>query len=413
MQPAEIFPYPREWVDEEAELLASSIREWGEREVMPKRQKFDEDYENKLIGPAMKALFVDIGVQKLLWPEEYGGGGLNSPDGAVTITRALEEIGRADPGIGFVAASTLSALTPIVMAPKVNKKLCAEFAPLFCNADGVRIGSPILPEQGGEGIYGVAPAVARLEGREWVISGEGMRPASSGSTADLFSVFCAVGGTVGKEMAVIAVPGDTNGIRREKPYRKTGLASDRNATVHFQNVRVPKRYCVCQGAGDECFKGMFSWHALYASAVCAGSMLDVYRIVKQWADTRVMRGHQKWAERPLKEHPVDAAVLAEVAQEIAISRLVTYDLARMLGRAEVYGEPGSDELFTAARAVNLFVTDAAIKSSDKAMEIMASQGYARGGELEKHWRDVRTIQASMERLPALRDIARYFYATGM
>jgi alkylation response protein AidB-like acyl-CoA dehydrogenase len=411
MQPGEIFPYPGEWVDEEAELLSGSIREWGEKEVMPHRQKFDEDYENKLVGPAMKALFVDIGVQKLLWPEEYGGGGLNSPDGAVTITRALEEIGRADPGIGFVAASTLSALLPIVMAPNVNKKLCAEFAPLFCNADEVRTCSLILPEQGGEGIYGAAPAAARLKGGEWVISGEGMRPASSGSTADLFSVFCAVEGERG--LAVIAVPGGADGIRREKPYRKMGLASDRNATVHFENVRVPKRYCVCQGDGDECFKGIFSWYALYASAVCAGSMLDVYRIVKQWADSRVMRGHQRWAERLLKEHPVDAAVLADVAEDIAISRLVTYDLARMLTRAEVYGEPGSDELFTAARVINLFVTDAAVRSSDRAMELMASQGYARGGELEKHWRDVRTIQAAMERLPALRDIARYFYASGM
>ena len=411
MQPAELFPYPREWVDEEAELLASSIKEWGEKEVVPKRQKFDEDYDNKLIGPAIKALFVDIGVQKLLWPEEYGGGGLNSPRSAVTITRALEEIGRADPGTGFVAASMLSALVPLVMAPKVNKKLCAEFAPLFCDTGEVRIGSPILPQQGGEGVYGAAPAVAWLEGKEWVINGEGMRPASSGSTAALFSVFCVVEGTAGKEMAVIAVPGDADGVRREKPYRKMGLASDRNATVHFQNVRLPRRYCVCQGEGDECFRGMFSWYALYASAVCAGSMLDVYRIVREWADTRVMRGHQKWAERPLKEHPVDAAVLAEVAQAIAISRLVTYDLARMLGKAKVYGKPESDKLFTAARAVNLFVTDAAIKSSDKAMEIMASQGYARGGELEKHWRDVRTIQASMEIIPALRDIARYFYGT--
>ena len=409
MQPAELFPYPREWVDEEAELLAGSIREWGEKEVMPHRQKFDEDYDNKLIGPAIKALFVNIGVQKLLWPEKYGGGGLNSPGGAVTITRALEEIGRADPGIGFVAASMFSALAPIVMAPKVNKKLCAEFAPLFCDADEVRTCSPILPEQGGEGVYGAAPAAARLEGGEWVISGDGMRPASSGSTADLFSVFCVVEGTAGKRVAVIAVPGDASGIKREKPYRKMGLASDQNATVHFENVRVPRRYCLCQEDGDGCFKGIFSWYALYASAVCAGSMLDIYRIVKQWADSRVMRGHQKWAERPLKEHPVDAAVLADVAEDIAISRLVTYDLARMLGRAKVYGKPASDGLFTAARVVNLFVTDAAIRSSDRAMEIMASQGYARGGELEKHWRDVRTIQAAMERLPALRDIARYFY----
>lgn len=413
MQPTQIFPYPKEWVGAEAEMLADSIREWGEKEVVPNRQKFDEDYENKLIGPAMKALFVDIGIQKLIWPEEYGGGGLNSPDVAVTIVRALEEIGRVDPGIGFVVAGTLSSLIPIVMAPHVNEKLCAEFAPLFCDTDEVRTCSLILPEQGGGSIYGAAPATARLDGEEWTISGDGMRPASSGSTANLFSVFCATEGAKGKGLAVIVVPGDAKGIKREEPYKKTGLAADKNATVHFENVRVPQRYCVCQKDGDECFKEIFSWYGLCASAVCEGSMLNMYQIVDQWTSTRVMLGHAKLTERPLKEHPVNAAVLADVAEGIAISRIVTYNLARMLIKAEVYGEPWSDELFTAARVINLFVTDAAVESSDRAMELMGSQGYSRGGDLEKHWRDVRTIQACMERLPAIKDIARHFYAIGM
>jgi len=106
----------------------------------------------------------------LIWPEEYEGGRPNSPDSAVTIIRALEEIGRVDPRIGSVSASTLSSLIPIVMAPHVNEKLCAEFAPVFCDTDEVRVCSLILPEQGdveeGGSTYEAAPATAKLDGEE-------------------------------------------------------------------------------------------------------------------------------------------------------------------------------------------------------------------------------------------------------
>ena len=98
------FLYPKEWVTEDDETIADSIRDWADKEVIPNRQEFDEDYENELVGPALEKLFVEIGLQKMVWPEKYGGGGFNTPEVATTIVRVLEEIGRADPGIGYIFA---------------------------------------------------------------------------------------------------------------------------------------------------------------------------------------------------------------------------------------------------------------------------------------------------------------------
>jgi hypothetical protein len=41
---------------------------------------------------------------------------------------------------------------------------------------------------------------------------------------------------------------------------------------------------------------------------------------------------------------------------------------------------------------------------------MASEGYAREGDVEKHWRDVKTIKNSMGgEVPMQMDVARWFY----
>ncbi len=405
-----MFPYPKEWMSEDDEILASSIREWAEKEVIPNRQEFDEDHNNELIGPAIRKLFVDIGLQKLMWPEKYGGAGLNSPYVSTTIVRALEEVGRADPGIGFIFSGTFSLLAPIAMEPNINEDACTELAPMFCNTKDVRIGSPILPEYGdvdginAGSIYGrVIKATAKNDGDSVTISGRKLRPLSSGGAANLFGVFCAAKGLERDDIVYVLVPADSEGIRMEEPYKKTGLVSDRNADVWFENVRVPRKYAALQRGGAECFKEVLSWHGLCASAVCIGSMMDVYEIVKEWGNTRTISG------KPLKENSVDAAVLAEVANHVAVSRILTWNVARMLAKPDVYGEAWSDKMFTTARAVALHVTSSAVSAIGKAMELMASQGYATEGDVEKHWRDVKTIEVCTGKVPGMMDIARWYY----
>ncbi|KPV62844.1 MAG: putative acyl-CoA dehydrogenase [Candidatus Bathyarchaeota archaeon BA2] len=355
----------------------------------------------------MKKLFVDIGLQKLVWPKEYGGAGIKTSEIATFLVRALEEIGRLDPGIGYVFSGNFSLFTSITMEPHVNRELCAEFAPIFCNAKEVKLGSIILPEYGY--LFGTEKGSvhkrsvrigAERKGDELIISGEKLRPATSGGVADLFGVVCA---TQAGEIAYALVPTKLEGIKREH-FKKSGLASDRNADVWFDKVRVPKKYVVWSGEDAKYIGEVISWNNLCNSAICVGSMTNVYEVVKNWSTTRIIR------DKPLKENPVDAAVLAEVAGEISVSRILTYNLARMLDRPEVYGDRWSDKIYTTAGMISLYVTNSALKVVNRSMEMMASEGWAREGDIEKHWRDVKTIQSCMGgSIPILMDMARFFY----
>lgn len=400
------FLYPKEWVTEDAETLADSIRNWADKEIIPNRQKFDEDYKNELVGPAMRKLFVEIGLQKMMWPEKYGGVGFNTPEVATIIVRVLEEIGRADPGIGYIFANTFSAVIPIVMEPHMNEELCKEFAPIFCDTKEEKICSLILPSLGDlegrneDDFYGLtAQATAKTEGDEWVINGYNTRPINSGGTADLFGVVC----NTKNGLLYVLIPADTKGVKRGENFLKTGLNADKNANVSFDNVRLPKKYVVWQG-DVKYLKELLVWNDICSIALCVGSMMDAYETAQRWGTDRVIRYDQV-----LKENPLIAAVLAEVARSIVSSRILVYNLARILAKPEIYGERWGDEIFATSRAIAITVSSSAIYAINKAIEPMCSQGYTREGDVEKHWRDVRTIKNSMGGdVPMEMDIARWF-----
>ena len=57
------------------------VRNWADKEVMPNRRLYDEDWkDHKIIEPAFHKLMVGLGLQKALFPEEFGGWGLGHSD---------------------------------------------------------------------------------------------------------------------------------------------------------------------------------------------------------------------------------------------------------------------------------------------------------------------------------------------
>lgn len=182
MAAQEIMPFPSEKAEEADLSLARTLKEWAEAEIMEKRLEFNEDVE-KLLKPALKKLYLDIEMQKLIWEEKYGGAGHNTSEIAPTLAVALEQIGRADTGIGFVTASTFALCSTFAFETTFREMLCQKMAPLFCRDDQVVLGSLILPAYGRDnankspdfqGKY--LQASTRKEGNQWIVSGKDMRP---------------------------------------------------------------------------------------------------------------------------------------------------------------------------------------------------------------------------------------------
>ena len=140
------------------------------------------------------------------------------------------------------------------------------------------------------------------------------------------------------------------------------------------------------------------------AAQSIGIMRNVYELLRDWCDTRIVAG------KPLKEHTITAAILADIVIAIETSRADTYLKARMLDRPDIYGPRHTPEMLARTRVTKLYVTDQLTSVVNKAMDLMGSFGYTREGDLEKHWRDSKILSLWMggRALPQL-DIARWFF----
>jgi len=408
MSSQDLIPYPKDMVHESDLSLAQTLQKWAETEVMPKRLEYREDYE-KLLKPAMRKLFLDIQLQKMFWPERYGGIGLNAPEVARTLALALEQVGRADTGIGYLYGITFALCSTFAMECNFNEELCSRVAPIFCDAEDIVLGSLVLPvyarsdSSSGPMFRGrYLQAAARFDGSEWVISGEKIRPMNSGTDSHFFGVLCALEGE--EEPGLILVPGDAPGLTREDSFLKTGLAASVNACINLSQVRVPAGNLVFRG--EKAFRQMMSWLYLSLGAVTVGSLFATYEILKEWGDTRVIKGRGCI----FKENPLTASLMAEISHEILLSRLLVHQLAQMLSKPEVYQQGEEERLFIPALSIVSYVTQAAEKAINQTMELMGSAGYAKEWNLERYWRDVKTMQVHLGNWELNKmELARYFY----
>ncbi len=397
MGDSKLFPHPREWAGELESSLAETLERWAESELMAKRLELKESYAD-LLEPAMRKLFLEIGLQRLLWPEEHGGDGHNRPSAALTAASALEQVARGDVGIAFALACLFALQQSVAMEGSVKSEACEELSPLIGSNDKLALVAPVLP------LFRERPqATAKAVRGGWSVEAVGARPAAFGGNASLFAVLCSLEGS-DHEMGILAVPAEAKGVEKGDPLKRTGLAADVHCPVSFSRVRVPEALAVALGP-EEC-RAFAAWLFLGISACCVGAMFSAFEILREWGDNRVIKGR----DNVFKENPLTASVMAEVAKEVSLSRILTWNLARMISLPEVYGPAGSEDNLVTALMIAHQVAQSAERATHQAMEMMASAGYAKEWNLERYWRDVKTLQLALGPYElAKMDVSRRFY----
>ncbi|HDM32356.1 MAG TPA: acyl-CoA dehydrogenase, partial [Deltaproteobacteria bacterium] len=81
-------------------------------------------------------------------------------------------------------------------------------------------------------------------------------------------------------------------------------------------------------------------------------------------------------------------------------------------KAQSFGLKGGYDLFVLAESVLVGVLDACNHAINRAMELMGSAGYSKEWNVEKHWRDLKTMQVYLGgRTPFEMDVARAYYGS--
>ena len=402
----ELILYPREWVDETSSRVHEVVHRWAQREIIEDRLAYTHHYETQF-DEKRKSLNLTIGLQKLTLPEEYGGGGWNTMQHVPGVVTIVSEIARADAAIGVISAMTYSIFGLIASERNRKDALTKALAPMFCG-NNLATPSVMLPGAGMTGedtplFMGRAlPVSIEPAAAGYRLMGGAMRPLACGHMADLYCVACT---DKDGEPCVAFVPAEAEGIIKGPAVKTTGLNACRNATISFDGVRIPEEYVL---RDPNMLATLHIWINLYLGAVSVGSSLNFFEILRDWAESRTIKGGT-----PMKENPLCASVLADVAEEIALSRLLLYNMAHVFVHSERFGAVEDKGMFTFAQMIGSRIQKSAILAINRGMELMGSAGYAKEWHVEKHWRDVKTIQSALcgvgAGVPVKMDIARFFF----
>ena len=387
--------YPECFVNEEQRMVQKLFADFTDKEIMPVRDKIDDDITHeKIITPILKKLQVDLGSQKSMIPEEYGG----TAEKGTVVGAALkqEQLGRGDYGISMHSACTDWGWQPAFTAyigpfsPKAKawaKAVLDKFSPKFVGKE-LAVASMNFSEV--ESAVDIENSLnegrtigvkAKLEGNEWVINGNKFWASNSG-IADLNCVVCNIDPRLGIDaLTLIYVPEPWPGVSHGKFEVKCGMQSDRNTATYFDNVRVPKEWGLQGSEAWAIFQEILAAPMAMNSGHATGILQGAFDVLLDYTGQRVAGG------KPINQHLSSAAILGEMASVITVARAAFLELAHEFDHREIYGSWDSVSMAAKGHAVHVFITRRASELILRGMELMGSFGYVRENNYEKYYRD--------------------------
>src|ERR1700748_1852182 len=148
-------------INENQEMIAKMIRDFGAKHIRPKMMEWDESQEFPV--EVFKKLG-ELGLMGVLIPQEYGGSGF----GYFEYVTAIEELSKIDGSIGLSMAAHNSLCCGHIMyfGNEAQKK---KYLPKLASAEW--IGSWGLTEPNTGSDAGNMKCVAKKDGNDWVING--------------------------------------------------------------------------------------------------------------------------------------------------------------------------------------------------------------------------------------------------
>jgi len=373
--------FPPVLVSEDEKLIHLAVHDFVEKQIMPFREKLEEDME--LQGKIRQSL-VDMGLQKLSMPKEYGGEWVR---GSLLNALISEELSRGDVGIAVSHMCTLWAWKPAMMAGM--NKILDTFMPDFCG-DKVRIGCFTITEPGGPHGGGGCDlenytykgtklrTIAKFDGNECIINGSKLWATNSG-VADLYCVVCTTDPKLGEDGIVLAyVPKGWPGLTVGPDEDKCGLRTDHNCPIYFDDVRIAKEWTI--GPGGKAAEAFWAQlPGVSSGAMATGVMQGVLETVLEYTGQRIV------ADKPIRQHSGPAEVLADIAMATEMTRTWYLTTAYMVDHPDIYGPRKG--MLAARMNMARITSESAVRSAEKAIQLMGSYGYVREYHVEKYWRD--------------------------
>ena len=351
--------------DEAYELL-DLTREIAERELAPRAADFESRgaFPRDVIRTVGRA-----GLLGLPYPESDGGGGQPYE----VYLQVLEVLAASWVGIAeAVSVHTLSCFPVAAYGSERQRKMLPDML------GGDLLGAYCLSEpQGGSDAANLATRAVRC-GDGYVVSGTKAWITHAGR-ADFYNVFCRTGGPGAAGISCLLADADTPGLLPQKPERTMGMRSSPPAQIVFEDARIAAdRLIGGEGAGFRIAMQALDAGRLGIAACAVGLAQAALDYAAAYAREREQFG------RPIGEFQGVGFLLADMATAISAGRALTLAAARLKDA----GRPFSVE---AAKA-KLFATDAAMRVTTDAVQVLGGSGFVSDHPVERWFREAKVLQ---------------------
>jgi alkylation response protein AidB-like acyl-CoA dehydrogenase len=354
---------------EELETFRKAVRELCEEKVAARAAEIDEQDE---FPWDVHKLFVENELMAVGYPEEFGGAG----GGSLTVAVMIEEISRVSASASLIPLVNRLGAIPVMLAGSDAMK-----RELFGTISrGEHQMSYALTEPGAGSDagsmrtrYEEADGGFRLSGTKRFITGAG--------ASDRYTVFATRDPDLGSRgISAFVVHADDAGFSVGKSEKKMGIRGSPTREVYLENVLVPEdRLIGEEGNGFSYAMRTLDYSRPTIAAQALGIAQGAFDAAVAYAREREQFGKKIGMFQGLQ------FMLADMAMDIEAARLVTYKAATLCDAQD-------PKMTYFASVAKCCASDAAMKVTTDAVQILGGYGYMREYGVERMMRDAKITQ---------------------
>jgi alkylation response protein AidB-like acyl-CoA dehydrogenase len=348
--------------------IQALTRDFAGAEIEPYAGEWDRDHHfpRELYGK-----LAELGLMGVCVPEEYGGAGADF----LSYILVLEELSRADAGVGVtVAVHTSAATLPILTFGTDEQR--SRFVPPLARGEAIGAFALTEPESGSDA--GSLRTRAEAVGDGWRITGS-KQFISTAEYAGTFLLFARTDPETATARGVSAFILDAEHIRVTGREEKLGLNSSVTNSIAVDGVEVGRdRLLHEENRGFRVAMKTLDGGRIGIAAQALGIAQAAYDAARAYALERRQFGHR------ICDFQAIQWKLADMATEIDAARLLVYRAAWLKERGEPHTEAGAK--------AKLFASEMARRQTGEAIQIFGGYGYTREFPVERHYRDAKITE---------------------
>jgi alkylation response protein AidB-like acyl-CoA dehydrogenase len=348
--------------------IQSLAREFAQAEIEPNASDWDRSHG---FPRALFGKLAELGFMGVCIPEEYGGAGADF----LSYILVLEELSRADAGVGVTVAVHTSAVTlPILGFGSEEQR--SRFVPPLARGEAIGAFALTEPEAGSDA--GSLRTAAVGDGDGWTITGTKQWITNGGFGGTVLLFARTDPDTPGpKGVSAFVLDGDQVRVTREE--EKLGLNSSSTVDLAIEGARVERdRLLHEEGKGFNVAMSTLDGGRIGIAAQALGIAQAAYDVAREYAKER-----QQFGKR-IADFQAIQWKLADMATQIDAARLLVYRAAWLKQEGRPHTEAGAK--------AKLFASELARRQAAEAIQVLGGYGYTKEFPVERYYRDAKITE---------------------